>query len=91
MPFKKGVPRKKMDPFTTHGWATLGARVAGNFAQEIRYWDSLRNWGSAGALKDLMDSSRALARTEVTMFRCFLEMLTGLPSPSEQWKETLVV
>ena len=26
--------------------------------EEIRYWDSLRNWGSASALKDLMDSSR---------------------------------
>jgi len=29
---------------------------------EIRYWDSLRNWGSAGALKDLMDSSQTAVK-----------------------------
>ena len=45
------IPMPSMPSMPCHGFLV---------PKEIRYWDSLRNWSSPGALKDLMDNSRDL-------------------------------
>ena len=45
------IPMTSMPSMPCHGFLV---------PKEIRYWDSLRNWSSPGALKDLMDNSRDL-------------------------------
>ncbi|CAK9048724.1 unnamed protein product [Durusdinium trenchii] len=66
---KEALLQAKPEAAASENPADLGQVCTLIAENEIRYWDSLRNWGSPGALKDLMECSR----TAVDIFRRELE------------------